>query len=132
VPATKKTRNAERSFGLSVGGLLCAIAMLLLWRGRIARAEWLGAVGALLVVAGVAYPAILKIPNAYWSRFARALGYVNSRVLLTLVFAVVFVPISIVWRIAGTDPLGRRRARWRGWVPAVASHRDRGHYARMY
>jgi hypothetical protein len=132
VPATKKSRNAERSFGLSVGGVLCAIALLLLWRGRVWRAEWLGAAGAFLVGAGLAYPRILTLPNAYWSRLARVLGYVNSRVLLTLVFAAVFVPVSLIWRLAGSDPLGRRRARWPGWVPAPPSHRERGHYARMY
>jgi hypothetical protein len=132
VPATKKSHHAERSFGLSVGGVLCGIALLLLWRGRLGRAEWLGAVGVFLVAAGIAYPSILRIPNAYWLRFARVLGHVNSRVLLTLLFAVVFVPVSLVWRLVGTDPLGRRRERWPGWVPAPPSHRERDHYARMY
>src|SRR4030095_1619535 len=38
--------NPERSFGLSVGGVLCLIAAVLLWRGRIFGAELACRVGA--------------------------------------------------------------------------------------
>ena len=42
--------NPERSFGISVGGVLLLIAGLLLWRGRLTRAEVLGGVGGVLLV----------------------------------------------------------------------------------
>ena len=35
----KPLPGTERSFGLSVGGVLCVIAALLFWRGRIVRAK---------------------------------------------------------------------------------------------
>ena len=41
--ARRSKLNRERSFGLSVGGVLMVIALALLWRGRIARAEVIGA-----------------------------------------------------------------------------------------
>ena len=83
---TKGPKNPERSFGVSVGIVLCVIAALLLWRGRMLRAEILGGIGAVLLVAGLLYPPILKWPSAAWWRFSRALGYVNARILLTLLF----------------------------------------------
>jgi Na+/proline symporter len=128
----KDTSNPERSFGLSVGVMLCVIALLLLWRGRIERAGIVGAIGGLLLVCGLVYSPLLKWPSSWWWRFSRALGHVNARVLLTLLFSVVFVPLSLVWRLTGKDPLGRRRDRWPGWSPYPASHRDRMHYTRMY
>jgi Saxitoxin biosynthesis operon protein SxtJ len=128
----KGTSNRERSFGVSVGVMLCVIALLLLWRGRIERAGIVGAIGALLLVCGLVYAPLLKRPSSWWWRFSRALGHVNARVLLTLVFSVVFVPLSLVWRLIGKDPLGRRRDRWPGWSPYPASTRDRLHYTRMY
>ena len=128
----KDTTNPERSFGVSVGVVLCVIALLLLWRGRTGRAEIVGAVGALLLVCGLVYPPLLEWPSSLWWRFSRALGHVNARVLLTLLFSVVFVPLSFVWRLTGKDPLGRRRDRWPGWSPYPASNRDRKHYTRMY
>jgi hypothetical protein len=128
----KDTSNPERSFGVSVGGMLCVIALLLLWRGRIERAGIVGAIGALLLVCGLVYSPLLKRPSSLWWRFSRALGRANARVLLTLLFSVVFVPLSLVWRLTGKDPLGRRRDRWPGWSRYPASSRDRMHYTRMY
>ena len=112
--------------------MLCAIALLLWWRHHAARAELIGAVGAVLVIAGLAAPALLKYPSAWWWRFSRALGYVNARLLLTVIFGVVFVPLSFIWRMTGRDPLGRDRRRWQGWAPYPASRRDPAHYTRMF
>jgi hypothetical protein len=128
----KGPANPERSFGVSVGIVLCAIAALLWWRGRVSRAEIVGAIGAVLLVAGAAYPPLLKYPSAAWWRFSRLLGHVNARVLLTILFAFVLTPIGLVWRLVGQDPLGRRRERWRGWSPYPERYRDRNHYSRMF
>jgi hypothetical protein len=129
---SKGPKNPERSFGVSVGIVLCVIAALLLWRGRMLRAEILGGIGAVLLVAGLLYPPVLKWPSAAWWRFSRALGYVNARILLTLLFSLVLLPLSIVWRLTGKDPLERRRQRWPGWSAYPARYRDRTHYTRMY
>jgi len=128
----KAPKNPERSFGISVGAVLCVIAAALWWRGRVGRAEIVGGIGAFLLVAGLVYSPILKYPSAAWWRFALALGYVNARVLLTLLFSLVFVPLSLIWRLVGKDPLSRRRAQWPGWTPYPARYRDRKHYERMY
>jgi len=112
--------------------VLCAIAALLLWRGRVTRAEIVGGIGFVLVVLGVVYPPLLTLPSAVWWRFARVLGYINARVLLTVLFAIVLVPLSMVWRLTGKDPLTRRRASWPGWRPYPARYRDHHHYSRMY
>jgi len=128
----KQPKNPERSFGLSVGLVLCAIAAILIWRGRIVRAEAIGAVGIVLVVFGVVYPAALKWPSAWWWRFSRALGRVNAKVLLTIIFTVVLTPLGLVWRLLGKDPLVRDRRRWTGWTPYPTRYRDRTHYTRMF
>lgn len=117
---------------MSVGAVLCLIAAVLAWRGRIGRAEVLGAIGVFLLAAGLIYAPILKWPSSIWWRFARALGYVNARVLLTVLFGVALVPLGTIWRLTGNDPLGRRRDRWRGWSPYPARYADRHHYTKMY
>ncbi len=125
-------RNPERSFGVSVGGVLCLIALALVWRGRITRAEAVGGVGAVLLLLGLVQPSLLKWPSAAWWRFAKALGYVNARILLTVLFGLVLTPLGLIWRITGNDPLSRRRERWNGWSAYPARYRDRKHYERMY
>jgi hypothetical protein len=124
--------GSDRSFGLSVGTVFCVIAGLLVWRGRPIRAELFGAVGVLLVLLGAIRPSLLRRPNALWWRFARVLGEVNARVLLTVLFIFVLAPISVIWRLTGKDPLARRRLSWPGWSPYPSRYRDRRHYLRMY
>jgi hypothetical protein len=128
----KAAKNPEKSFGVSVGLVLCGLDIALWWRGHIVRAEIVGVIGVFLLSAGLIYPPLLKYPSAAWWRMAKALGYVNARILLTLLFAIVLVPLSIVWKLAGKDPLMRNRRSWPGWSPYPARYRDRHHYERMY
>jgi saxitoxin biosynthesis operon SxtJ-like protein len=129
---SKGPKNPERSFGLSVGVVLCLIAAFLAWRGRLNRAEILGAVGVVLVVLGLGAPSLLKWPSDIWWRVARVLGYVNARILLTVLFGIALVPLSMAWKLIGVDPLERRRDRWPGWSPYPDRYRDHRHYSRMY
>jgi len=129
---TKGPANPERSFGVSVGLVLCVIAAALWWRGRVTRAEILGGVGAFLLVTGLVYAPLLKYPSAAWWRVSKVLGYVNARVLLTILFSLVLVPLSLAWRLTGKDPLARRRQKWPGWSTYPSRYRDRKHYERMY
>ena len=128
----KVPSNPERSFGVSVGLVLCAIAAVLWWRARLGRAELFGGVGLFLLVAGLVHPPVLKYPSAAWWRFSRALGQFNARVLLTIMFSLVLVPISLLWRLTGKDPLARGRDKWPGWTAYPARYRDRRHYERMF
>ena len=125
-------KNPERSFGVSVGGVLVLLAGILLWRHRVLRAEVAGGVGAVLLVLGLIAPPLLKYPSRYWWKFSRALGHVMARVWLTALFALILTPVSLVWRAIGRDPLDRRRDKWPGWSPYPARYRNRKHYDQMY
>lgn len=127
-----RNRTPERSFGLSVGGVLCALAAIFWWRGAMVRAEVFGAAGVILVILGLAYPPLLKWPGFLWWRLAHALGYVNARIILTVLFGVILLPLGMFWRLTGRDPMGRRREKWAGWVSYPARYRDGRHYARMF
>ncbi|HYE87093.1 MAG TPA: SxtJ family membrane protein [Vicinamibacterales bacterium] len=122
----------ERSFGVSVGGVLILVAAYLAWRSRLDRAAIVGTIGAVLVILGLTAPALLKWPSAVWWKFAMVLGHVNARVILTIVFAVVLTPVGLAWRLLGKDPLARRRRQWHGWSPSPARFKNPDHFTRMY
>jgi hypothetical protein len=128
----KGPANPERSFGISVGAVLCVIAGVLLWRGRIGRAEVVGGIGAVLLLCGLVHPPLLKYPSAAWWRFSRVLGYVNARVLLSIIFFLILTPLGLVCRLTGKDPLARRRRNWTGWTAYPARYKDGKHFDRMY
>lgn len=125
-------KDPDRAFGFSVGFVLSAIAALFLWRGRPAVAEALGVVGGLLIVLAAVRPGWLKWPSAAWWKLANVLAYVNARVLLTLIFAIVLTPTGLLWRLAGKDPLARRRHASTGWSLYPIRYRERTHYERMF
>jgi hypothetical protein len=128
----KKQPDRDRQFGLGVGTVLLLIAAAMIWRGRMTGAQITGGIGLVLVVLGRFAPRLLKYPSAVWWKVAMVLGYVNARIILTLIFTIVLVPLSVIWRLIGRDPLGRRKSRWEGWSAYPARYRDPGHYKRMY
>jgi hypothetical protein len=108
------------------------IAAYLFWRGRTTPATITGVIGAILVTLGQFAPALLRWPSALWWRLAMILGYVNARIILTVIFTLVLVPLGTIWRVIGRDPLSRRRASWPGWSPYPERYRDRNHFTKMY
>lgn len=128
----KSYSGTPRSFGLLVGGAFCVLAALLFWRQHVTASIALGTTGAVLLLTGLAYPALLERPSALWWRFSHALAAVNARILLTVLFFVALVPMAIVWRLIGKDPLSRSRRDYRGWAPYPSRYRDHRHYERMY
>jgi hypothetical protein len=130
--AERAPHARERSFGVSVGGVLLAIAAFQVWRGRPGYAEVLGGIGLVLFVLGRTRPALLAWPSALWWRFAAVLGYVNARIILTAAFAIVLTPVGLLWRLVERDPLAYRRDHWQGWTPHPARYRKTDHYTRMY
>ena len=84
----QKPHFQERSFGVSVGGVLIAVAAYFAWRGRIDRATLLAGIGAALVMLGLTAPTLLKYPSRAWWKMAMVLGHINARVILTIAFLI--------------------------------------------
>ena len=110
------------------------IGAWLTWRGGGPLVtQTLLTLGGLLVFFGFIYPRALVWPNRGWMRFAEALSYVSTRVILAIVFFVVITPIGVVRRLTGWDPLGRRRAPADSyWVPYPERQHDPKHLEKMY
>lgn len=124
--------DRDRQFGRSVGTVLVLLAGALFWRGRPVAAAVAGAIGVTLVVLGTLWPRTLKCPSAAWWAFAMALGWVNARVILTVIFVLVLTPLGLLWRLIGRDPMARRRATSPGWSRYPARYSDPQHFTRMF
>jgi hypothetical protein len=61
------------------------------------------------------------------------LGYVNSRVLLTLMYYGVFTPYRLFSRLFGRDPLRRRGpAQESYWVERKRTRQEREQFERLF
>lgn len=128
-------RQQARSFGRSVGLVLLLTGIYQLWRGRLPLGGVMIAAGAVLAVAGTFAPGALRIPSRFWWTAARALGWVNSRILLSLFFFLVVTPVGVIRRWMGHNPLlppGEPGERKTGWTPYTARRDDPHHYEHLF
>jgi hypothetical protein len=107
---TNVTDAEARKTALMVAVVLVLAAAFLWYRGRTTAAVIAVSIAAVLTLTGILMPPLAKAFHRGWMRLAFLLGYVNSRILLTLIYVLVFVPYRLVSRLFGRDPLGLRGA----------------------
>jgi len=96
----RETKDDLRKFGLTVGGVILAIGLLLFYFEK-QSAIYFAVIGGLLILFGVLFPKILKPINRIWMGLAIILGFIMSRVILTVLFYLVLTPIAILAKIVG-------------------------------
>lgn len=69
---------------------------------------------------------------AGWMRIARALAWINTRLLLTAVFYAIFTPVGVVRRLLGYDPMQRRFERETASYRVTREARHDTHMERQY
>jgi hypothetical protein len=110
MPRTDSTRQL-RHFGLLVGGIFGLIGLWpLVWRHQSPRL-WALALAAALIVPALVAPRVLGPVNRLWMKLGEGLAWVNTRILLGLVFYVVVLPIGFLMRLMGRDPMRRQLER---------------------
>ena len=97
-----------REFGLTTGAAVVAIFGLFFpWMLELDWPVWPWVIAALFWSLALIYPLWLRWIDQAWMRF----GLLASRVMTPLVLGVVFfgmiLPMALVWRLRGKDPLHR-------------------------
>jgi hypothetical protein len=99
---------SERNFGLVFAAVFAIIAGMRLWRGH-SDAMWWLMPAFVFAALGLFWTAPLVPLNRLWARFGRLLHAIVNPIVLALLFALAIVPIGIMMRLAGKDPLRLRR-----------------------
>ena len=122
-----------RKSAFVVGGVLLGIAAWNAWKGR--PHIWMPAssIGFLLFLIGQFWRTGALQFHRGWMRFAHALGWVNSRILLSLMFYGIMTPYGLVMRLAGRNPLRRRGpAQPTYWIPRKHPRQRREQFERLF
>ncbi len=54
------------------------------------------------------YHIILPLLKKYWLKFGSILGYINTRIILSLIFILIIIPISLIMKIFGKQFLEKK------------------------
>jgi saxitoxin biosynthesis operon SxtJ-like protein len=122
-----------RKFGLLFSGIWLLAAAYFFRRGSALAGFCLG--GAVFFAAGGLFmePLLAPIQRA-WMAFARALGRVNTGILLGLFFFLVLTPIGLILRLFGKDLLDQRMDRTAKtyWVKRETVPVEKSRYERLF
>jgi len=113
------SRKSLRNFGLLVGCILIAIAVLFYLRGKHPMAAYIcGPIGLFLIAGGALFPGGLRGIYRPWMGFAFALGWIVSRVLLSMLFYLVVTPTGLVARLSGKEflDINMKRKKESYWI----------------
>ena len=103
----KSKKSDLRNFGITVGIILLVISGFLFWKEKESFQIFL-AIGIILFLIAISIPAVLKPVYWIWMIFAIILGWVMTRVILSLLFYVVFTSIGLALRFFGKQFLELR------------------------
>ena len=103
----KTGKKDLRSFGVTIGIILIAISGFLFFKGHHLHRNFLYT-GSSFIGLGLIVPIILKPLYLIWMVFAVLLGWVMTRVILSLLFYLIITPIGLLGRLFGKDFLDVR------------------------
>jgi hypothetical protein len=105
---TSPSAGELRNFGLLTGGLAAAIFGLLFpWMHHRSAPLWPWVVCGVLSIAALTAPRALKHLFRAWTALGWALGWINSKVIMTIVFYILIFPLGATMRLAGRDRMAR-------------------------
>lgn len=83
----------------SILAITVGLLVLYIWKGY----SWALYVSVGVALSGLLVPFLRDLIVWSWSKLGQGLGYVNSRILLTLVYVFVLVPIALIRRLFSSD-----------------------------
>ena len=128
----QQTTKDLRQFGLIVGGVFSVIA----WWPVVFRSDsprlWAMIVGSVLIVLGAVFPQSLKQIYYVWMKIGYILGWINTRIILAVVYYGLFTPMGLAMRLMGKDSMHRGFKQDAATYRVVRAPRHRHHMRNQF
>lgn len=103
------TARDLRNFALIMGGMIVLMFGLVIpWLWSSGFPTWPWIVAAILGLCGLIMPKTLGPLHGIWMKLGAVLGWINNRLILGFIFYLFVLPIGILMRLVGRDPMARR------------------------
>jgi hypothetical protein len=122
-----------RRFGLVTSAIVIGLfGVSIPWLFSLHYPLWPWVLGGVLGTWSLAHPASLKPVYLGWMKFGNVMNWINTRLILGVMFYGIFLPIGLCMRLFGKDPMQRKLDET---MPSyrVTSHNDtKDHLERPY
>jgi|TARA_B100001964_G_scaffold210190_1_gene244331 hypothetical protein len=129
----KSEKSDLRKFGIIVGIVLLIIAGFFFLKEKESFQLFL-TIGTVLFVTGIVIPFTLKPIYWVWMVFSTILGWFMTRVILSLLFYVVFTPIGLIARLFGKQflDLKQNHSQQSYWNMRIVETFDTQNYEKQF
>jgi hypothetical protein len=124
------SKKSLRKFGIVIGLILISITILFFWNS-VSWKVMLLTVGGILLLSGIFIPKNLKDIYKVWMGFAFGLGWIVSRIILTILFVFILTPLGLFAKLFGKEflDLNFNKEKSSYWIPKKEEAAD---YEKMY
>ena len=98
----KESKKDLKKFGLTIGIVLLILSTFLFYKEK-KSAIYFGDIGVVFLVLALLAPMILKPLNKIWMSFSIILGWIMTRVILTVLFYLAITPIGLLIKLFRKD-----------------------------
>jgi len=113
-----------REFGFLIGfGFPILIGWLIPGFGGHAFRGWTLWIALPFLTVGILKPRLLFYPYKAWMALGFALGWINSRLILGIVFFLVLQPIALIMKFVGYDPLKIKKSKEKSYRENQSNHK---------
>ncbi len=129
----KSGKRELRQFGVTIGIILGLLGLWFLWREK----DWylyLLVVSIIFLFLGIVLPLLLKPIHKLWMSLAVLIGWIMTRVIITILFYLIVTPIGLLARLCGKDFLNTKFDKKVNsyWVPRKVVKCDKRKYENQF
>lgn len=104
-------KKGLRQFGLITGAIIVALfAFFFPWVFNATTMPiWPWVLAGLLWLPALFIPSVLRPVYTTWMKVGHAIGWLNTRIILGVLFYLMIMPMGLIMRLFGKDPMARKR-----------------------
>ena len=126
------SKKILRKFGVMVGGIFLLIGFWIYYSSQNFVGLIFLFIGTMLLVSGLIFTTTLSLVYKVWMGLAFTLGWLMSRILLTILYYFVITPIGLLAKLVGKDflDINYKLKRESYWI--IRPENKKADYTKMY
>ena len=130
---TQYTPKELRDFGLIMAGMLIVMfGVVLPWLFGYSTPYWPFIASFIFAVVALIRPILLGPVNRIWLKISDVLGWVNTRLVMGVMFFLLIAPIGLLMRLFGKDTLSKELSSQLTSYRVITKVRDKKHLEKPF